>query len=195
MSPLLNRALVIVTACAAIWTASCKSSEESKPLPSGTIAEKQVTTSAVVKRVDYKTRVVTLERADGVLVTFIAGDQVTRLDEIKVGSTVTATYTEALAFEVKKAGQASVGTTVSAGVERADASQPPGATGQAVATITAKIVGIDTAAGTVTLQMPHGDNRTIKARNPANLQRVAVGDLVDITYKESIGLSITPAKP
>lgn len=193
MSSLLNRTLVILAASAAIWTTSCKSEESYLPPPSGTLSESQITTTAVVKRIDYNTRLVTLERPDGTRVTFIAGDQVKRLNEVKVGSTVVATYTEALAFEVKKAGTDTMGTTVSAGVERNSPSQSPGVTGQRTTTITAKIIGIDIAGGMVTLQMPDGDIRTYRARNPENLKRVSLEDLVDITLKESVGLSVVPA--
>ncbi len=45
-------------------------------------------------------------------------------------------------------------------------------------------------AGTVTLRGPDGGTTTIKARNPDNLNRVAVGDLVDITYTEALAISV-----
>jgi hypothetical protein len=183
MSTLLNRTLVILAASAAIWTASCKSEESYLPPPSGTLSESQITTTAVVKRIDYNTRLVTLERPDGTRITSSRAIRSSALNEVKVGSTVVATYTEALAFEVKKAGTDTMGTTVTAGVERNSANQSPGVTGQRTTTVTAKIVGIDISGGFVTLQMPDGDVRTYRARTPDNLKRVAIDDLVDITLK------------
>jgi hypothetical protein len=59
--------------------------------------------------------------------------------------------------------------------------------------ITASIEAIDLANGTVTLKGPGGNSRTIKARNPANLKKVKVGDLVDITYAEFVALKVEPA--
>jgi cysteine synthase len=51
----------------------------------------------------------------------------------------------------------------------------------------------DLAKGTVTLKGPQGNSQTIKARNPANLKKVKVGDLVDITYTELLGLKVEEA--
>jgi hypothetical protein len=42
----------------------------------------------------------------------------------------------------------------------------------------------------VTLRGPEGDTETVKARDPANLDRVAVGDLVDITYTEAVAVEV-----
>jgi hypothetical protein len=47
------------------------------------------------------------------------------------------------------------------------------------------------AAGTVTLQGPTGTT-TIKVRDPRNLERVAVGDLIEITYTEAVAASVEP---
>ena len=60
-------------------------------------------------------------------------------------------------------------------------------------TFTATIGAIDLAKGTVTLKGPQGNSQTIKARNPANLKKVKVGDLVDITYTELLGLKVEAA--
>ncbi len=60
-------------------------------------------------------------------------------------------------------------------------------------TFTATIEAIDLAKGTVTLKGPQGNSQTIKARNPANLKKVKVGDLVDITYTELLALKVEEA--
>jgi Cu/Ag efflux protein CusF len=70
--------------------------------------------------------------------------------------------------------------------------KPGGTAGQSV-TVTTTITGIDPAAGTVTLTGPGGQSRTIKARDPANLKKVQVGDLVDITYSEAVAVAVRPA--
>ena len=51
-------------------------------------------------------------------------------------------------------------------------------------------VSFDLPAGTVTVQGPTGQATTIKARDPRNLDRVAVGDLVEITYTEAVAVSV-----
>ncbi|HVO27007.1 MAG TPA: hypothetical protein VMW56_25635 [Candidatus Margulisiibacteriota bacterium] len=164
-------------------------------LPSGTVGTNLVSATATVKAIDLKTRMVTLKRADGSLIKFRAGDDVRNLPQVKVGDEVTVTYYESLAFEVKKPGDAAPGASVAETAERAKAGEKPGATGARVTTVTTTIAGIDKSAGTVTLKTPDGELTTIKARNPDNLNRVSVGDLVQITYTEALGISVeTPTK-
>ena len=195
----------IKTLCAATWCitlaiAGCSAKKEAPPapsaaLPSGTVGTNLVSATATVKAVDLKTRMVTLKRADGSLIKFRAGDEVRNLPQVKVGDEVTVSYYESLAFEVKKPGDAVPGASVAEGAERAKLGEKPGATGARVTTVTATIDAIDKSAGTVTLKGPDGDLTTIKARNPDNLNRVSVGDLVQITYTEALGISVeTPTK-
>lgn len=185
-----------LTLCVALTAAGCSMFEKKPtgPLPSGTVQENLVTATAVVKKLDLKTRKVTLERADGSHVTFVAGDQVRNLDQVKVGDTVTASFYDSVAYAVKKPGDATMGTTVAEGAGRAEPGEKPGAAGARVTTVTAKITGIDKKAGTVTLEGPDGESTTVKAQNPQNLERVAVGDLVEITLTEAVAISVEAAK-
>ncbi len=165
------------------------------PLPSGTVGAGAVSATATVKAIDQKTRMVTLRRADGSLIKFRAGDEVRNLPQVKVGDEVTVTYYESLAYEVKKPGDAVPGASVAEAAERAKVGEKPGATGARVTTVTATIAAIDKPAMTVTLRSADGELTTIKARDPQKLDRVAVGDLVDITYTEALGISVeTPKK-
>ena len=163
----------------------------SQPLPSGTIGANLVTATARVKAIDQQTRRVTLERADGSEVTLYADDTVRNLSQVKVGDEVTASFYESLAYEVKKPGTATPGVTVAEEAARAKPGEQPAGAGARVTTIVATIAGIDKAAGTVTLRKgPTGRAMTIKARDPRNLERVAVGDLVEITYTEAVAVSV-----
>jgi Cu/Ag efflux protein CusF len=162
---------------------------------SGTVGENQVTATATVKAIDLKTRHVTLQRADGSLVKFVAGDEVRNLPQVKVGDQVTVTYYESLAYEVRKAGEGGPVAAVASGAARAPLGEKPaGLVGQAT-TVTATIAAIDKAAPTVTLRGPNGELSTFKVRDPQKLERVSVGDLVDITYTEALAISVdTPKK-
>jgi hypothetical protein len=82
---------------------------------------------------------------------------------------------------------------VQEGAARAGAGEKPAGAGVRVTTIVATITGIDKAAGTVTLQGPAGKAITIKARDPRNLDRVAVNDLVEITYSEAVAITVEKA--
>ncbi|MBI1816373.1 MAG: hypothetical protein HYR72_15455 [Deltaproteobacteria bacterium] len=160
------------------------------PLPSGTVGQNVVTVTAKVKAIDQKTRHVTLQRSDGSVVKFVAGDEVRNLAQVKVGDELSVTYYESLAFEVKKPGTAVPGAAMAEEAGRAKLGEKPGAAGARAVTITATIVAIDKAAMTVTLKSADGELNTIKARNPDNLNRVSVGDLVEITYTEALAISV-----
>jgi hypothetical protein len=164
------------------------------PLPGGTVSEGLVTATARVKAIDHKTRMVTLERADGSEVKFRAGDEVRNLAQVKAGDEVAATYYESIAYQVKKPGEAEVGGAVAEEVERAKAGEKPGIAGARVTTVTSKIAAIDKKAGTVTLQGADGEQVVVKVRNPANLERVAVGDLVEITMTEAVAIAVEGKK-
>jgi hypothetical protein len=152
-----------------------------------------VTATARVTAIDLPTRRVTLERADGSEVTIYADDNVRNLPQVVVGDVVTTTYYESMAYEVKKPGATTPGASVQEGAARAAAGEKPAGAGVRVTTIVATITGIDKAAGTVTLQGPAEKAITIKARDPRNLDRVAVNDLVEITYSEAVAITVEKA--
>jgi Cu/Ag efflux protein CusF len=171
------------------WSKSSKEAAAAAPV-SGTVGEELVSATATVKAIDLETRRVTLQRPDGSLIKFRVSDEVRNLPQVKVGDEVTVTFYESLAYEVRRPGEATPGVAVGEGVGRAAPGERPAAAGVRVTTLTATIDAIDKAAGTVTLRAPEGETTTIKARNPQNLERVAVGDLVEITYTEGVAISV-----
>ena len=189
---------LIAAVCVTLGVMGCTAERKEAAAPaapvSGTVGENLVSATATVKALDLKTRHVTLQRADGSLVKFVAGDDVRNLPQVKVGDEVTVTYYEALAYEVRKPGDAAPGTSVAEGTTRAKLGEKPGGGAARATTVTATIAAIDKAAMTVTLRGPDGDLTTVKARDPQKLDRVAVGDLVDITYTEALAISVESPK-
>ena len=198
----------VMVACLPLGIAACAASTKQAAQPqaappaavapaapvSGTVGENVVTATAKVKAVDLKTRHVTLQRADGSVVKFVAGDEVRNLPQVKVGDEVNVTYYESLAYEVRKAGQGVPGAAVTEGAARAPLGEKPaGLVGRAT-TVTATIAAIDKAAPTVTLRAPSGELTTFKVRHPEKLDQVSVGDLVDITYTEALAISVDKPK-
>jgi hypothetical protein len=112
------------------------------------------------------------------------------LDQVKPGDEVIVSYTTALAWQVKRAGAGSPGVSQQASFSTVKPGSKPGATvGQSV-TMTATISAIDLPHDSVTLTDPEGRSRTIKVREPADLRKVQVGDLVDITYSEAVAITV-----
>ncbi len=125
--------------------------EAAKPVapPKGEAVVSSTEVTATVVKVDQKSREVTLRKQDGSEYSFVAGDAVKNLAQVNAGDVVVATYTEAIAYEVKKGGKA-VGaeTTVAAGAA-ALGEKPAGAVGQKT-TVTV----------TITRDRPEGSRRS-----------------------------------
>ena len=147
---------------------------------------------ATVTAIDLKTRMVTLKGPEGNETTIHVDKRARNLPQVKVGDVVKVAYVQQVAWQVRKPGEGAPSSDVEAeqAAVRAEPGQKPaGAVGQRV-TFTATIEAIDLAKGTVTLKGPQGNSQTIKARNPANLKKVKVGDLVDITYTEVVAIKV-----
>jgi hypothetical protein len=147
-----------------------------------------------VDAVDKEKGTVTLKGPKGRTVTLAVRDK-SKLDAIAVGDPVVATYIEAVAFQVRKAGSASPGVSVK---EQRATSKPGETPAGAVAreiTVTATIDAIDKKAQTVTIKGPEGNAETIKVKNPKNLEGVKVGDLVDITYAQALAVALDKPAP
>jgi hypothetical protein len=161
--------------------------------PFAQIEGQAVTLEATVEAVDLETRMVTLRSSKGAT-TIKAGDEVKRLSELKPGDVVVVRYFEALAMSIA---DAATPTSVAAGdaAGRTDKTAPPGAGAISRVEAVVEITGIDAKAQTVTFKGPAGNSRTIRARYPENLQKVKVGDKVQVVYTESLAIAIEPKKP
>ena len=151
-----------------------------------------VEVTATVTKINHKTRAVMLKAADGQEYSFVAGDAVKNLAQVKKGDVVTAAYTEALVYKVKKGGKAGAETAVAGGAA-ASGKKPAGAIGQQT-TVTVKIAAIDAKVPSVTFKGPAGNTRTLKVQRPEKLQGVNVGDTVEITYTEALAIKVAAAK-
>lgn len=176
---------------AALVAAACASSTAEAPAkPSGIAAEGSMTVSATVEAIDHTSRKVTLRGPEGKVVSFRAGPEVRNLAQVQVGDVVQAVYYESIAWQVRKPGEAAPGVSSAAAAGRAEPGAKPGAAGIEAITVTSTIEAIDRRAGTVTLKEADGRVATIPVRDPSNLERVAVGDLVEITYTEAVAISV-----
>src|SRR6516225_1433791 len=143
-----------------------------------------VTVRGTVAAVDKEKRTVTLKGPKGNTLTLDVKDPA-KLDVIKVGDPVVATYMEAVAIQIKKAGTATPGsTTQETRVSSKPGETPAGAIGREV-TITGTITAIDKKARTVTIKGPEALSEIVKAKDPKDLELVKVGDMVEITYTQA----------
>jgi len=179
--------------------------EKAAPAPAPTPSEKKMPgraaaagrkIRATVEAIDKDKGTVTLKGPQGRTVTLNVRDK-SKLDAVQVGDPVVATYVEAVAFQVKKAGTAAPGvSTKESQVSSKPGETPAGAVGREI-TVTTTIVGIDKKNHTVTIKGPEGNTETVKAKDPKNLDLVKVGDLVEITYTQALAIALDkgPATP
>lgn len=147
---------------------------------------------ARVAAIDHKKRLVTLQDEAGGTATFEADASVKNLAQVKVGDELVGALAESLVLELRQptAAESAEGTSVLEVIAAAEPGHRPA--GEFVRQIRAILTvdAIDKAAGTATLRGPLGTRRTIQARDPANLDRVRVGDSVVATYTEALRLEV-----
>jgi Cu/Ag efflux protein CusF len=150
--------------------------------------------SAIVDEIDVATRKVTLRTADGKRTTLTVGPEVKNLAQVRTGDEVTVGYLEAVAIQVRKPGEGKLGAVAAEELETAAPGEKPGAVAAQAVQITAKIVAIDREGKTVTLEGKDGTQVTLDVRYPGHFDAIAVGDLVEITYTESMAISVEATK-
>jgi len=150
-----------------------------------------MTAEAKVTAVNHETRQVTIQDAAGESFTFIASDEVRNLAQVEVGDMLVVEYMEAIDIQVLEPGQAELGVSEAAAAARAELGEKPGGAAISETVLVVVIEAIDKANETVTLKGPEGNSKTVKVRNPANLDKVAIGDKVMITYTESLAIVVT----
>jgi hypothetical protein len=146
------------------------------------------TQSGVVEAIEAQSRSVTIRKPDGTVVTTVAGPDVKRFDELKVGDKVTARYYENLVIRVKPPGEPAVDTDVKDALASGQAL--PGGTKARQRTLTCTITAIDMDTPTITFTSANGWKYTSKVRDKSNLTKVKVGDKVDIIWTDALLVSI-----
>jgi hypothetical protein len=162
--------------------------------PSGTVSETLVTGTATVEKVDVASRHVTLRNAEGRTITVKCPPEVRNLPQVNVGDECVVQYYESVAYEVKRAGDAAPGVTVTGVAGRAKEGGTPAAGVGTATTVTVTIEAIDKPNGSLTLRGPDRSLSLVKVRDPSKLDQVSVGDLVEITYTEAMAVSVQPKK-
>ena len=155
---------------------------------SKTVRSEMRTETGTVEAIEASSRTVTLKKPDGTFVTTVAGPDIKRFAEVKVGDKVNVRYYENVVIRVKQPGEPDVvsgakGTTGSEQVL-------PGGTRAKQLTITATITAIDPNTPSITFTGPNGWKYSSKVQDTAALAKVKVGDKVDIVWTEAMLVSV-----
>ena len=183
----MKRCVVGIIAAAGLVSAAQIAMAQSK-----TITTEMRTETGVIEAIEVQTRTITLKKPDGTFVSTVAGPEIKRFDELKIGDTINAKYYENVVVRLKQPGEpdadsAAKGTT---GSEQA----LPGGTKARQRTITASITAIDPTTPSVTFTGPNGYKYTSKVQDTAALAKVKVGDKVDIVWTEALLVSVERGK-
>jgi hypothetical protein len=157
---------------------------------SRTVRSEMRTETATVEAIEASTRTVTLKRPDGTFVTTVAGPEIKRFAEVKVGDKVNARYYENVVLRLKRPGEPEVDSTTKATTPSEQVL--PGGTKARQRTITATISGIDMNVPSITFTGPNGWKYTSKVQDMEALAKVKVGDKVDIVWTEAMLVSLEP---
>jgi Cu/Ag efflux protein CusF len=118
---------------------------------------------------------------------------VKNLPQVRKGDVVTATYYRAIAARIMKPGEANPSVTTSGSLDTAPLGQRPAGVDAQTVMITATVTKVDRAKQEVTLRGPRGKTVVVAVRDPANLEKVKKGDLVEINYTEALAISVAKA--
>jgi hypothetical protein len=156
-----------------------------------TITGETKTVTASVEAIEKATREVTVKKPDGTYDVFYFPEAIKRFDMLKVGDKITARYYENLVLRLKAPGEKAVDSS-SGGVVRAEGR--PAATSSRQRTITATIAAIDPAVPSITFTGPNGWKYSSRVEDKKALEKVKVGDRLDITWTEALILSLDDGK-
>jgi hypothetical protein len=152
-----------------------------KQLPTHT-----VTLSGTVEAIDHDKRVLSIKTDDGKFETLEVPQSAKRFDELKIGNKVSVTYNNNVSVKLKPPGEVAADTGIATKTE----GEGPGGTIAVTRMMTATIAAIDKSAPSITFVGPNGFKYTRRVVDPDVLDKVKVGDQVDITWNTDLTVSV-----
>lgn len=182
-----GHALVLLLCAAATSAVAAQQDELERP---SFHASQSMMVRATVEAIDHQTREVTLRMPEGDTVSFVASEEARNLGQVAVGDVVNAEYVESLSIEVV----ANEGFEPDSGelqaIARTEEGEMPGVAAIDTQIATATVEEINIEANTFKLRGPDGSVEEYVARNPGNLKRAKVGDLVIFTVTTSVSIVV-----
>lgn len=178
--------IAVLLAATVVWAADDGAMME-KP---SFYASQTSSISAVVEAIDHETRVVTVRKPDGEAITFTASEEARNLGQVTVGDVLYAEYQQSFSIEVMANDGMDADAAALSAMARTEEGEMPGAMTVDAMVITATVEEINLEANTFKLKGPEGNINEYVARNPENLKRASVGDLVVITVTETVAITV-----
>ena len=147
-----------------------------------------ITLSGTVETIDQSRRTLNVRKTDGTFETVEVPASAKRFDELKVGDKVTVTYNNIVSARLKPPGEAAVDTGWQGSTMGQEAR--PGGTNVVQRTMTATVSAIDKGASTVAVVGPNGWKYSRRVADPTVLDKLKVGDQVDLTWNTDMSVSV-----
>ena len=163
---------------------------EGEPAEGAVIVGEKITRHGKVISIDAESRTVVVEGEQGRQIAIVAPADSPNFDEIKVGDPVVATYVEAVALAIAPVTDAEPGASAAAVVATAPEGEAPGGAMVEQVQLRAVVKAVDPATRSVTLDVPEGGERTLKAGDAVDIENVKVGEQVSVTLTRALAISI-----
>ena len=163
---------------------------EGEAVAGAVVVGEKITRHGKVVSIDAETRTVVVEGEMGNKVAIVAPADSPNFDQIKVGDPVVATYVEAVALAIAPVADAKPGASAAVVETTAAPGETPGAAMAEQVQLRAVVKAVDPKAGTVTLDVPEGGERTLKSSGAVELEKVKVGEQVSVTLTRALAISI-----
>ena len=159
----------------------------------GFFAEEKHTSTSEVTAIDPATRMITLKEADEEPRTFVVGEEVRNLDQVKVGDRVKVGYYESTSLRVLPPGE--VVNEAAATVARAEPGEKPGAVAASKTVMTTTVASVFPTSREVVTRNEKGRLTTWKIREGKNMDEIHSGDRVQLTFTSALAISVSAAPP
>ncbi len=182
--------LVLTMAVLCAFGASMTPQTATTVTAQGVDAVEVLKVSATVEKVDLGSRKVTLLFENGKKKTYKVDKSVQNLDQVKVGDKLKISYTEELVILVGKSNE-KPGAAEGGAVGVSPKGAKPGIVMVDTVAVSAKILAVNEAKHTVTLEDPDNKKKTVKLGSKvSNLDQLKVGETVDLLMTESLVVEI-----
>jgi hypothetical protein len=188
-APITLRAFAQEASPAASPSQASSAASPSPANPEGIVSATVITAHGKIVKVSKARKQVTLALPGGKEVTVDVRNPY-NLNAAKVGESFVARYYEVVTIRKLKPGENVPSASLSGGIATAQPGGTPGAVGQMHVRIVVTVAAIDETNGTVTVKAADGTTETVKARNPANLKRIKVGDQLVVGISRAIGVTL-----
>lgn len=185
---MLSCLLVLVFTSSPLFASGQENTDSAKP---GIVDAVVTVVEATVEKIDHQSRMVTLKGPEGNYIELEVDEAVKNLPQVEKGDIVTVEYIEAVSIQVFPKGSVVPGLTAMGTEASAEPGQKPAGVAIEEITLVTVVDAIDLQQQLVTLKGAEGRTKTFKARSPERLAKVEVGDTVQITLTEAIGISVT----